>query len=397
MRKICIFTSTRAEWGLQRGVADLIRRSDGLQLQLLVSGSHLSEQHGMTVREIEADGITVDARVEILKFDDSPVGICKTMGSALGGYGEVLEQLKPELLVVLGDRYETFCAAAAAQILRIPLAHIHGGETTEGAVDEAFRHSITKMAHLHFPSCEEYRRRIIQLGEDPARVFNVGALGIENIRKISLMDREELESSIHFSLEDSFFLVTFHPVTLEEDTAGFQFNELLAALEQFPEHKIIFTKANADTDGQVINEMMDTYAAAHPERCLAVSSLGLRRYLSAMKLCNAVIGNSSSGILEAPVFSVPTVNIGDRQKGRLRVKSIIDCEPDCTAIISAIQEALNLQFCEGLKRVKHPCEKAGTAGKIVEKLTNADLSRLVKKTFYDLPDGWRRYGEDESR
>jgi UDP-hydrolysing UDP-N-acetyl-D-glucosamine 2-epimerase len=383
MRKVCIFTSTRAEWGLLQGVAEHIRRSGCLQL--LVSGSHLSEKFGMTVREIEAAGFTADEKVEVLKYDDTPSGICKTMGLAISGYGEALGRLRPDMLVLLGDRYETFCAAAAAQIQRIPVAHIHGGETTEGAVDEAFRHSITKMAHLHFASCEEYRRRIIQLGENPDRVFNVGALGIENIRKIELMSREELESSIGFPLDKPFFLVTFHPVTLENDTAGKQFGALLSALEQFPEHKIIFTKANADTDGQVINAMIDDYVTARPERCLAVASLGLRRYLSAMKLCDAVIGNSSSGILETPVFGVPTVNIGDRQKGRLRTESIVDCTPDCVSIVSAIQKALSPRFRAGLENLKHPCEKAGTAGQIVEQLLKVDLSRLIKKTFYDLP------------
>ncbi len=386
MRKICIFTSTRAEWGLLHGLADMIRQSDELQLQLLVSGSHLSGQHGMTVREIEADGFNVDERVDILKFDDSPVGVCKAMGLALSGYGEALEELKPELLVVLGDRYETFCAAAAAQILRIPIAHIHGGEITEGAVDEAFRHSITKMGHLHFPSCEEYRRRIIQLGENPARVFNVGALGIENIRKISLMSRAELEESIQFKLNKPFFIVTLHPVTLENATAGAQFDELLAALDKFPEHKIIFTKANADTDGQLINEKINAYAATHSERCLAVASLGFRRYLSAMKICDAVIGNSSSGILETPVFGVPTVNIGDRQKGRIRTLSIIDCEPDCESMISAVKKAISPQFKAGIEGLKHPCEKEYTAAHILEKLRQVKLDGLIKKTFHDLSE-----------
>jgi GDP/UDP-N,N'-diacetylbacillosamine 2-epimerase (hydrolysing) len=386
MRKICIFTSTRAEWGLLKGVAEQICQSDALQLQLLVSGSHLSEQHGMTVREIETDGFAVDARVNILKFDDSSLGVCRSMGLAMSGSGEALEQLRPDVLVVLGDRYETFCATAAAQILRIPIAHIHGGETTEGAVDEAFRHSITKMAHLHFPCCDEYRRRIIQLGENPARAFNVGALGIENIRKISLMSRAELEESIRFKLNKPFFLVTFHPVTLEHETAGAQFKELLDALDQFPEHKIIFTKANADTDGAVINEMIDEVAASHAARCLAVASLGLRRYLSAMSLCDAVVGNSSSGILETPVFGIPTVNIGDRQKGRLRTPSIIDCEPDCESIVAAIQKALNPQYKESLKGIKHPCEKAETARAIVHVLETVQLDDLLKKSFYDFPD-----------
>ena len=384
MRRACIFTSTRAEWGLLRGVAEQIRQSGCMQLHLLVSGSHLSRKFGMTVREIEADGFMVDEKADILKYDDTPSGICKTMGLAIGEYGEALDRLKPDVLVLLGDRYEAFCAAAAAQIQRIPVAHIHGGEITEGLVDEAFRHSITKMAHLHFASCEEYCNRIIQLGEEPSRVFNVGALGIENIRKIDLMSRDELESSMDFRLDKPFFLVTFHPVTLEKATAGVQFEELLAALENFPKHKIIFTKTNADTDGQVINEMINDYAAAHPERCLAVASLGLRRYLSAIKLCDAVVGNSSSGILEAPVFEVPTVNIGDRQKGRIRTKSIIDCEPSQESILAALRQALSDLFRNDLKGLEHPCEKKDTARSIVQILETIPLKDILKKSFFDL-------------
>jgi len=384
MRRICIFTSTRAEWGLLRGVAELVCQSDGLQLQLLVSGSHLSEKHGMTVNEIETDGFAVDTRVDILQFDDSPLGVCLSMGLALSGYGKSLERLKPDLLVILGDRYESFCMAAAAQIQRIPIAHIHGGETTEGAVDEAFRHSITKMAHLHFPACEEYRKRIIQLGEDPKRVFNVGALGLENIRKISLMGQEELSASIQFKLDCPFFLVTFHPVTLEASTAGEQFDDLLSALEQFPDHGTVFTKANADTDGQIINDRIDAYAELHPERCLAVASLGLQRYLSAMAICDAVVGNSSSGILETPAFGVPTVNIGDRQKGRIRTASIIDCEPNQKAITTALQKALGPRFRASLQGLVHPCEQENTAAQIVDAIGQTNLDGLLKKTFYDL-------------
>jgi len=387
MRKICIFTSTRADWGLQRGVAELIRCHDGLQLQLLVSGSHLSEKHGMTVLEIESDGFEVNERVDILKFDDTPEGVCKTMGLAMAGYGEAFTRLKPDVVVVLGDRYETFCAAAAAQIHRIPLAHIHGGETTEGAVDEAFRHSITKMTHLHFPVCEEYRQRIIQLGEDPARVFNVGALGLENIRKISLMGRDELAASIQFKLDRPFFLATFHPVTLEQATSGKQFDVLLSALEQFSEHKVIFTKANADAEGQVVNEKIDAYVAQHSERCLAIASLGLQRYLSAMKICDAVVGNSSSGILETPAFGVPTVNIGDRQKGRIRTPSIVECEPTQDEIVAALQKALNPRFRDSLQDMIHPCEQENTAMQIVGKIQQADFDGVLKKSFHDLAGG----------
>lgn len=384
MRKICIFTSTRAEWGLQQGLAELIRDTEALQLQLLVSGSHLSAKLGMTIDEIETAGFQIDARVDILKFDDSPVGICQTMGLALSGYGEALQRLSPDLIVILGDRYESFCLAAAAQVLRIPIAHIHGGETTEGAVDEAFRHSITKMAQIHFPSCEVYRNRVMQLGEDPESVFNVGALGIENIRKIQCLSRAELEASLQFPLQAPFFLVTFHPVTLEHATAGAQVQQLFDALDRFPEHQIIFTKANADTDGQVINEMIDRFAAINPQRCLAVASLGLKRYLSAMKICSAVIGNSSSGILEAPIFKVPTVNIGDRQKGRLRVKSILDCEADTNAISQAIETALTESFRHDIRDLIHPSEQADTAQKIVRMLATVDLQGIIKKSFHDI-------------
>lgn len=385
MRKICIFTSTRAEWGLLRGVAGQVRQSDALQLQLLVSGSHLSEQHGMTVREIEADGFSVDVRVDILQFDDSSSGVCRSMGLALGGYAEALGQMKPDLLVILGDRYESFCAAAAAQILRIPIAHIHGGETTEGAVDEAFRHSITKMAHLHFPCCGEYRNRIIQLGESPERVYNVGALGLENIRNVQRIDRAELEDSIAFRLDQPFFLVTFHPVTLEDATAGEQFDHLLGALEQFPNHKVIFTKANADADGRIVNDKIDAYVDRHPDRAMAVASLGMRRYLSAMKICDAVIGNSSSGIIEAPAFHVPTVNIGDRQKGRVRTPSIIDCGSGCASIVEAIRQSLDFSFRESLRGMVHPCAQEHTAERIVKVLHDANLDGILKKSFYNMP------------
>jgi len=338
------------------------------------------------VDEIQAAGFKIDERVDILQFDDSPIGICKTMGLALSGYGKALQRLFPDVVVILGDRYESFCLAAAAQILCIPIAHIHGGETTEGAVDEAFRHSITKMAHIHFPSCEEYRNRVIQLGEAPSRVHNVGALGIENIRKITCLTLSQLEASIQFKLDKPFLLLTYHPVTLEHSTAVTQVQELFAALEHFPEHKIIFTKANADTDGRAINEQIDAYSFAHPERCLAVASLGSLRYLSAIEYCDAVVGNSSSGILEAPIFKVPTVNIGDRQKGRLRVESIIDCEANANAIRKAIESALAKSFRAGIANSVHPSDQADTARKIVHELEIVKLQGIIKKSFMDYSD-----------
>jgi GDP/UDP-N,N'-diacetylbacillosamine 2-epimerase (hydrolysing) len=384
MRKICLFTSTRADWGLLRGVAESMCEHADLELQLLVSGSHLSSKFGMTVSEIEDAGFEITARVDILKYDDSAQGVCRTMGAALPGYSDALEEMKPDLIVVLGDRYEALCVAVAAQISRIPVAHVHGGETTEGAVDEAFRHAITKMSQIHFPVCDEYRNRVIQLGEHPNRVFNVGALGVENIRKVSMLEREELSQSIGFSLDCPFFLVTFHPVTLEHATAGKQLDELLVALEQFPEHRVLLTKANADTEGQLINDRLDAYVAEHSGRCLAVTSLGLQRYLSAMRLCAAVVGNSSSGILEAPSFHVPTVNIGDRQKGRIRARSILDCEPNRASIQSALHLALSPEFIQSLEGLSSPFEQQNTALSIVRHLATVDLQEIVKKSFHDI-------------
>ena len=343
---------------------------------------HLSPEFGMTIQEIRADGFEPDETIEILLSSDTPTAICKSMGLAMIGYGEALQRLKPDMVVVLGDRFETFCMAAAAQVCRVPLAHIHGGETTEGAIDEAFRHSITKMSHLHFASCEAYRQRIIQLGEAPDRVFNVGALGVENIRRMPLMERSELAESIGFNLEKPYFLVTFHPVTLEKSTSEEQFQSLLDALDAFPEYNVIFTKANADTDGRVINRLIDEYAEKRPERCLAVSSLGVHRYLSAMKYATAVLGNSSSGIMEAPSFKIPTVNIGDRQKGRVKAGSVMDCEPSVRAIESCIRRAVSPRFRGGMKSVKNPYEQAGTAATIVKTIALFRHAELMKKSFY---------------
>jgi GDP/UDP-N,N'-diacetylbacillosamine 2-epimerase (hydrolysing) len=274
--------------------------------------------------------------------------------------------------------------AAAAQVCRVPLAHIHGGETTEGAIDEAFRHAITKMSHLHFASCEAYRQRIIQLGEAPDRVFTVGALGVENIRCTPLMERGELAESIGFSLEKPYFLVTYHPVTLEESTADDQFRALLEALDEFPAFKVIFTKANADPDGRVINHLIDKYTGKSSGRCLAVTSLGMRRYLSAMKFCAAVIGNSSSGIIEGPTFKVPTVNIGDRQKGRIQAATTLSCLPDANAIRQTIDHALSPAFQESLSGISNPYDRPGTCSTIVGLFEKTDISGITKKTFHDV-------------
>ena len=383
-RKICVFTGTRAEYGLLRGVIQGIKDTPDLTLQLVVTGMHLSTEFGMTIQEIRADGFEPDEAIEILLSNDTPTAICKSMGLALIGYGEAIWRLKPDILVVLGDRFETFCMAAAAQVCRVPLAHIHGGETTEGAIDEAFRHSISKMAHLHFACCDAYRQRIIQLGEAPDRVFNVGALGVENIRHIPLMERDELSESIGFDLEKPYFLVTFHPVTLEQSTSKGQFQSLLNALDAFPEFDVIFTRANADTDGRVINHLIKGYVEKHSNRCLSVTSLGMRRYLSAMKFCAVVIGNSSSGIIEAPSFKIPTVNIGDRQKGRLQAASILNCSPHTKAIKQTIAHALSTAFQECLSTTLNPYDQPDTRSTIVDLLEQVDILDITKKAFFDV-------------
>jgi len=385
MRKICFYTSARAEYGLLRGVIQEVQATETLQLQILASGMHLSSEFGMTIQEIRSDGYEPDEAIEIFLSSDTSSAICKSMGLAMIGYGEALQRLKPDMVLVLGDRFETFCMAAASQVCRVPLAHIHGGERTEGAIDEAFRHSITKMSHLHFASCETYRQRIIQLGEDPNTVFNVGSLGVENIRRISSMERSVLGESIGFNLERPYFLVTFHPVTLERDTSKGQFQALLNALDAFPEYKVIFTKANADMGGRVINRLIDEYVGRQRERCFAVTSLGAHRYLSAMKYAAVVIGNSSSGIIEAPSFKIPTVNIGDRQKGRVRAGSVIDCEPAVASIKVSICKSVSPEFKQSLKNIENPYEQSGTACKIVSTIAACEPAGLLKKIFYNIP------------
>ena len=388
MRKVCIYTSGRMDYGLLRGVMEEIAASEELQLQILASGMHLSQEFGKTIDEMVQDGFRPDETIEILLSSDTPIGICKAMGLAMIGYGEAIQRLQPDMILVLGDRFETFCIAATAQVCLVPVVHIHGGETTEGAIDEAFRHSITKMSHLHFVSCEAYRQRIVQLGESPDSVFNVGSLGVENIRKTSLMTREQLSESIRFTLDCPYFIVTFHPVTLEQSTAEDQFKNLLNALGQVildsnASIKIIFTKANADTDGCTINRLINEYVTGHSDKATAFASMGTLRYLSAMKHSSAVVGNSSSGIIEAPAFRVPTVNIGDRQKGRVQAPSIINCEPKVSSILKGIATALSPAFIDSLSGMSNPYERQNTSSTIVALLKKVKLEGLISKHFYD--------------
>ncbi|KFN40558.1 MAG: UDP-N-acetylglucosamine 2-epimerase [Sulfuricurvum sp. MLSB] len=383
MRKICVVTGTRAEYGLLYWLMKEIEADPQLQLQLVVTGMHLSPEFGLTYRDIEKE-FPIDKKVEMLLSSDTPIGISKSMGLAQISFAECFDELKPDLLVVLGDRYEIFSAASAAMIARIPTAHLHGGETTEGAYDEAMRHSITKMAHLHFTAAEVYRRRVIQLGEHPDRVFNVGGMGIENIRCLPLLSKEAFEESIGFTLAPKNLLVTFHPVTLENATSEEQFGALLDVLSTLEETCIFFTKANSDTDGRVINRMIDEYVARYPKTSAGFASLGQLRYLSALQYVDGVVGNSSSGLTEAPSFRIGTVNIGDRQKGRLKAASVIDCAPTKEGIMGALDRLYSIPFRESLRSVTNPYGDGNASSKILEILRSTEFSGLLKKSFYDL-------------
>jgi len=386
MRKICVFTGTRADYGILRPLITAIKNDPDLELQLLASGSHLSPEFGLSYKKIEDDGFVISEKVEMLLSSDSNTGVSKSTGLGLICLCDSLNRLQPDLLIVLGDRFEAFAVAASAMLSgSIPIAHLHGGESTYGLIDEAIRHSITKMSHLHFTSTERYRQRVIQLGENPGRVFNVGALGVENIYGIDLLVKNKLFEVIGFPPDSDFVLVTFHPVTLEQASAEKQFTELLTALTMFPELKIVFTKANADMDGRLINNLIDQYSKENKVRCHAFTSMGQRNYLSAMRYCRAVVGNSSSGIIEAPSFHIPTVNIGDRQQGRLQAESVINCKP----VVEDIYQALNLAFAPDFQArvltVSNPYEKADTTKRIIKIIRETDLSHIIKKEFYDIP------------
>lgn len=383
-RKICVVTGTRAEYGLLYWLMKEIEADKDLGMQLVVTGAHLSPQFGDTWKVIEDDGFAIDAKVDIDIGDDSPVGVSRSMGLCVAGMAEAFDDLKPDIVVVLGDRYEILAAAEAAMIARIPIAHIHGGEVTEGTMDDAMRHAITKLASLHFVAAEPYGRRVVQLGEDPDRVFNVGAPGIDNIVKLNLMPLPELERDLGLDLADGFFLITFHPATLGDGDPGAEAGEMLTALDEFPGHRVIVTGVNADPGHNRIAGLVSDYAAQNPERVSLHASLGQMRYLSALKHAAAVIGNSSSGIIEAPALGVPTVNIGDRQKGRLRAPSVIDCGGKADAIATAVGRALDPEFRNGLGNMALPYGEGGASQKIKDRLKEADLSLLGRKPFCDV-------------
>ncbi|SUY45710.1 UDP-N-acetyl-D-glucosamine 2-epimerase [Clostridium putrefaciens] len=384
MKKISILTATRAEYGLLKPIIKKLIEVPEFEVHVVVTGAHLSPEFGLTYKEIEQDGINIDEKIEILLSGDTPSAISKSMGLAMINFSDYFSKLNPDILIVLGDRYETLAVCCTAMNQRIPIAHLYGGEITEGAIDESIRHAITKLSYLHFTSTEEYRSRVIQLGEQPNRVFCVGAIGIENILKEKLMSKDELESSIDFKLDKPYGMITFHPVTLEGNNSAKQFEELLNVCKKHKDMKFIFSKANADANGRVINQIIDRFVNDN-DNVVAFTSLGMVRYLSAIRYSSMVIGNSSSGLVEAPSFGVPTINIGDRQKGRLQSESVINCEPISKEIEQAINLGLTEEFKNKARNTINPYGDGNTSVKIVDVITDFLLNNKIdlKKKFYD--------------
>jgi len=384
MRKICIITGSRAEYGLLSRLMKLIQEDSELILQIIVTNMHLSPEFGLTYKKIEQDGFEIDKKVEMLLSSDTANATTKSVGLAIIGFADAYEDLNPDLLLVLGDRYEILAAVTAALFFRIPVAHLHGGEISEGAYDDAIRHAITKMSHLHFTSTDVYRKRVIQLGEEPDRVFNVGALGIDNIKHINLLLKKDLEDSLNFKFGEKSVLVTYHPVTLENNSAEEQMQNLLNALQAMADLRIIFTLPNSDTNGRIIIQMINQFVRKNEDRSVAFSDLGQTRYLSTLQYVNAVVGNSSSGIIEVPSFGIPTLNIGNRQKGRLKADTIVNCEPEFSDIHEKLILLLSLKRKDVDTLTLNPYSKENSALEILSVLKNTPIDNLIKKSFYDL-------------
>jgi UDP-hydrolysing UDP-N-acetyl-D-glucosamine 2-epimerase len=383
-RRVCVFTSTRAEWGLLSWLARDLKADPRVELSLLVSGSHLSPQFGETWKGIAAEGFAIAETVEMLLDSDSAAGMATSMGLGLMRYAEALGRLKPDILVLLGDRYELLAAASAATCLGIPVAHIHGGEATEGAIDDSIRNAVTALAHLHFPATEPYRRRIIQMGAAPERVLLAGTPALDNLARLPLLDRAALEADLGFSLAPPLFMVTYHPVTAGESEPVAEVAELCAALDRFPDSRVIVSRANQDAGARGINAFLDDWSARNPERVRLVSSLGTLRYLSVVKAAAAVVGNSSSGVIEVPASGTASVNIGDRQKGRLRSPGVVDCDCRRDAIAEAIATALTPGHQAVARRAETPFGGPGASARIAEVLATVPLEGLLKKPFRDL-------------
>jgi len=381
--KLCVVTGSRSEYGLLYPLMKLIKADDDIDMQVVVTGMHLSPEFGLTYREVEKDGFAIDEKVEMLLSGDTDVAIAKSTGLGLIGLTDALHRLQPHWVVLLGDRFETFAAAIAAHIMKIPIIHIHGGEVTIGATDDAFRHAITKMAYLHFTSAEAYRKRVIQLGEDPKRVFNVGAIGLDNVKQLQLLSRAELEQQLGFENINEAVLVTFHPATMEKKSPEQQVKDLINALDT-EQLRVVFTLPNADANSRIIIKLITEFAEKRPERVKAFTSLGQLRYLSLLQYVKAVVGNSSSGIIEAPSFGIPTVNIGIRQEGRIRAESVIDAKASVKEIRSALDKAFSESFRKMCRKVKNPYGKGNAATQILNAIKRVNLPGDHLKLFYDL-------------
>jgi GDP/UDP-N,N'-diacetylbacillosamine 2-epimerase (hydrolysing) len=382
-RKICVVTGSRADYGLLFFIMQRIKDDPALALQVIATGMHLSPTFGLTYREIEADGFIIDFKIETLSSSDTPVGVAESISKGLIGCAEAFNRLQPDVIVVLGDRFEIFAATAAALVAKIPVAHLHGGETTVGAFDEAFRHSITKMSHLHFVAAEEYGKRVIQLGENPKNVFLVGGLGVDGIQNVTLLSKDELESSLGIKFQSKSLLITFHPVTLEDETSDVQMAKLLSALSDLSDTTLLFTLPNADTGGLILIRMIEEFVKSH-RNAHSFISLGQKRYLSCIAQVDGVVGNSSSGLTEVPSFKKGTINIGDRQLGRLQASSVINCAPEEVQIRDAIEMLYSENFKESLLTVINPYGEGGASFKVVNELKTASLHGIIKKTFNDL-------------
>lgn len=388
MKKIIsVLTATRAEYGLLRPIISKLIEIKEFEIKIVVTGSHLSSEFGLTYLDIEKDGYIIDRKIDILLSSDSPSSISKSMGLAMIGFADYFGTVNPDLLIILGDRFETLAVAACAMNQRIPIAHLYGGETTEGAIDESIRHALSKLSYLHFTSTEEYRKRVIQLGEHPDRVFNVGSTGVENILSETLLTKNELEQMIKIDLSRPYAIVTFHPVTLEINSSELQILELLEFCKEFKNINFIFTKANSDADGRIINRYIDEYAVKN-DNISVFTSLGMVGYLSALKYSCVVIGNSSSGLIEAPSFGIPTINIGDRQKGRLLATSVVNCFPTKESILKSINYVLTPEFSKIAKNTINPYAKINTSSKVIEVIREFILTEKIflKKTFYEYED-----------
>ncbi len=381
-RTVCVVTGSRAEYGLLRGVMREIAGDPRLDLQVVATGMHLAPEFGNTFREIEADGFKIDAKVNMPLTSDTPLGVTKSVGFGVSGMGEALDHLKPNLVLLLGDRFEILAAAVAATIAGIPIAHVHGGEVTEGVMDDAFRHAITKMSHLHFTSAEGHSSRVIQMGEDPDRVFNVGAPGVDEAKGTELLDRAQMEKELKITLRAPVLLVTYHPVLIGGGDPARGLAEVLAALGEV-DGTFVFTRPNADPGGRVLNGLIDSFVASHPGHATAVKSLGQQRYVSMLALADVVVGNSSSGLIEAPAMGTPTINVGSRQSGRLRGDSVIDAGENTKSVRAAIEKALSPDFRAKAAASTSPYGSGGAARKIKDAIASADLTRILSKRFHE--------------